>query len=187
MTFLYTVRGTYDKSYNEGDILSWEKYIEWSKLTHLTEVVSLDYSLNELLVEPDYNNGDDWAFFYVSGMYDTALFTSLDYVLKKAKKKEKFNLLAVIVEPNQDCQNIELDDYTFIGYDLLDKYFEHSALTNCGGYDETFLPSDLNTYGLIDDYTKAYDIHKRLLENNPNEGHADTNVIAIWRHSIIGR
>jgi hypothetical protein len=60
-------------------------------------------------------------------------------------------------------------------------------LTNCGGFDETFSPSDLNDMGLIDDFVKACDIKKRLLENHPNENHADTNVIAIWRHNVIGR
>ncbi len=74
-----------------------------------------------------------------------------------------------------------------LGYDLLDQDFGISALTNCGGFDETFLPEDLNKYGLIDDFAKAYDIKKRLLENNPEEHHADTNVIAVWRHRTIGR
>jgi len=60
-------------------------------------------------------------------------------------------------------------------------------LTNCGGFDETFLGSDLNDKGLIDDFVKAYDIKKRLLESNPELHHADTNVIAVWRHQTIGR
>ncbi len=78
-----------------------------------------------------------------------------------------------------------VDDYQFMGYDLLDQQFGNSALTNCGGFDETFLPADLNKYGLVDDYFKAYDIRKRLLENNPEVSHAKTNVIAIWRHKKI--
>lgn len=71
--------------------------------------------------------------------------------------------------------------------ELLDKDYGSSALTNCGGFNETFLPNDLNNFGLLDEYQKAYDIKKRLLENNPEEHHADTNVIAIWRHKSIGR
>jgi len=74
-----------------------------------------------------------------------------------------------------------------MGYDLLDQDFSISALANCGGFDETFLPADLNEKGLIDDFNKAYNIKKRLFENNPGEHHADTNVIAVWRHKTIGR
>lgn len=178
MTFLYTARDIYDKTYDE-DGMSWNKYIEWSKLKHLTELVSLDWMLNEILVEPDYDNADDWNYIHTVGQYHTGFFTTLDYTIKCLKAKGRFNLLTVVPEPDQDCKNINIDDYEFVGYDLLDKDFSISALTNCGGFDETFIPTDLNDKGLIEDFTKAYDIKKRLLENNPNEYHAATNVIAV--------
>ena len=186
MTFLYTARGTYNKTYN-GDGVSWEKYLEWSKLKHLTELVSLDGMLNETLVEPDYDNVSDWDYIHIVEQYQTGFFTMLDFVFKRLIAKDKFNLLTVVLEPDQDCKKINVDGYEFVGYDLLDQSFDISALTNCGGYDETFLPTDLNEKGLIDDFEKAYDIKKRLLENNPYEYHADTNVIAVWRHKTIGR
>jgi len=186
MIFLYTARGTYDKTYGE-DGMSWDKYIEWSKLTHLTELVSLDGMLNEILVEPDNDNADDWNFIYIIEQYQTGFFTTLEYVYKRLKPKNKYNLLTVVLEPDKDCKGINIDGYEFVGYDLLDQDFSISALTNCGGFDETFLPKDLNDKGLIDNFEKAYDIKKRLLENNPEEHHADTNVIAVWRNKTIGR
>ena len=186
MTFLYTARGTYDKTYN-GDGISWEKYLKWSKLKHLTELVSLDGMLNETLVEPDYSNAEDWDYIYTIGAYQTNYFTTLDFVFKRLKAKDKFNLLAITLEPEIDCNEIDVEGFEFVGYDLLDQDFSTSALTNCGGFDETFLPTDLNEKGLIDDFEKAYDIKKRLLENNPYEYHADTNVITVWRHKTIGR
>ena len=143
MTFLYTARGTYDKTYNEGG-MSWDKYIEWSKLTHLTELVSLDGMLNEILVEPDYDNADDWDCIYIVEQYQTGFFTRLEFVFKRLKPKDKFNLLTVVLEPDQDCKDVKIDDYEFVGYDLLDQDFSISALSNCGGFDETFLPTDLN-------------------------------------------
>jgi hypothetical protein len=136
MIFLYTARGTFDKTYDEG-IMSWEKYIEWSRLTHLTEVVSLDGILNELLVEPDYDNADDWNFIYVVDQQQTGFFTTLDYVFKRLKAKHKFNLTVVLV-PDQDCKAIGVDGYEFVGYDLLDQDFGITALTNCGGFNESF-------------------------------------------------
>jgi hypothetical protein len=186
MTFLYTSRGTYDKNY-EGTDMSWEKYKEWSRLSHLTELVSLDGMLNEILVEPDYNNADDWKYIHTDGQWQTNFFTSLNYVLEKTRQKNHFNLLTVVINPEQDCRNVNVDGFDFIGYDLLDQDYGISALSNCGGFDETFLPKELNHLGLIDDYNKAFDIQKRLLINNPEEHHADTNVIAVWRHKTIGR
>ena len=186
MTFLYTAKGTYDKTYDE-DGISWDNYIEWSKLTHLSELVSLDGMLNEILVEPDYDNPEDWNFIYMADQYQTDFFTTLEYVFKRLKPKDKFNLLTVVISPEEDCKDIKIDNYEFVGYDLLDQNFTISALSNCGGFDETFLPTDLNDKGLIDEFAKAYDIKKRLLINNPEEHHADTNVIAVWRHKTIGR
>lgn len=186
MTFLYTARGTYGKNYDE-DGMSWDKYIEWSRLTHLKELVSLDGMLNEILVKPDYNDVDDWNYIHVVELYQTGFFTTLDYVFKRLNKKGKFNLLTVVLEPDNECNKINVDGYEFIGYDLLDQDFSISALSNCGGFDETFLPTDLNDKGLIDKLEKAYHIKKQLFENNPDEHHADTNVIAVWRHKTTGR
>jgi hypothetical protein len=60
-------------------------------------------------------------------------------------------------------------------------------LTNCGGFDETFLPEDLNSYGLISDYEEAISIQKNLLLNNPLEDHADCALFEVWRHQSMGR
>ena len=88
MTFLYAARGTYDKTYGE-DGMSWAKYLTWSKLTHLTELVSLDGMLNEDLVEPDYDNADDWDFIHIVGSYQTGFFTTLDYVFRRATNSKE--------------------------------------------------------------------------------------------------
>jgi hypothetical protein len=186
MIFLHTAKRRFDESYRK-DGHTWDDYIKWSKLNHLTEVVSLDGILNEDLVERDPGDPDYWNFIYVDGQCLTDFFTSLEYVLQKTKTVEEFNLLTVVVNPTQDCKGILLHDYEFMGYDLLDRDYCNSALTNCGGFDETFLPADLNQFGLIDDYEKAHSMKRRLLKNNPESYNADTNVIAVWRHKTIGR
>src|SRR5688572_6259059 len=165
MTFLYTATETFDRTYfkvgkscdREGKCCydkSWNSYIEWSKMYHLSEVVSLDGMLNETLVEPDYDDGDDWNFIHCD-VWQTHFYTTVDYVLKRMIPQEKFNLLTVAVKPDRDCKDINVDGYEFVGYDLLDKEYGNSALTNCGGFDETFLGSDLNDKGLIDHFTKS--------------------------------
>lgn len=36
--------------------------------------------------------------------------------------KDNFNFLAVVVNPEQDCSLVEMPDYDFVGYDVLEKY-----------------------------------------------------------------
>ena len=95
---------------------------------------------------------DDWNFIHLVGQIQTGFFTTPDYVFKRLKANSKFNLLSVVIEPEQDCSEIKIRDYEFVGYDLLDQDFSISALTNCGGFDESFLSTDLNEKGLIDDF-----------------------------------
>ncbi|MFV0234150.1 hypothetical protein OBK30_14005 [Empedobacter falsenii] len=185
MKLLFAARGKYDE--NTNDEFSWEKYKEWSKLFHLEELVSLDGLLNEDLVEPNYDNEDDWNNIHIVDMVQTSFYNNLEYVLNKISLNDKFNLLAVEVGPIQERSNYDLQDYEFIGYDLLDQDYSISALTNCGGFDESFLPSDLNSKGLIDSLEKARIVQKKLFENNPEEHHADTNIIAVWRNIKIGK
>jgi hypothetical protein len=119
--------------------MSWDKYIEWSGLPQLTELISVDGMLNEALIEPDRHSTEDWKYIVTDNEFETGFFTSLDYVLKKIKDIKSFNLLAVVIEPTQDCAGAIIDQFNFIGYDLLDKDYNVSALSNCGGIDETFL------------------------------------------------
>lgn len=186
MTFLYAATEIFDNTCDSGS-LSWKEYVEWSRLYQLVELVSLDSMLNASLVDPDLGGEEDWSYVHTYGQYVTGFYTSFDFVFSKLKQEGRFNLLAVVVEPNQDCAVVVIDGYEFVGYDLLDKSFGVSALTNCGGFDETFLPSDLNKYGLVSDFLTACDIKKRLPENNPAEYHANTYLIAVWRHKEIGR
>lgn len=150
-------------------------------------MVSLDGMLNEELVDPNYNSAEDWENIHVIDNVQTGFYHSVDFVLNKMMNRDRFNLLAVLIDPPQDCSGIHLEGYEFVGYELLDQYFFNSALTNCGGFDETFLPSELNTKGLISDFNRAIEVQKSLLINNPNEDHADINCIAVWRHRKIGR
>ncbi len=186
MEFLYTALGVMDKNYHRYG-KGWDEYIEWIKLPHLKEVVSLDGMLNDPIFEPDYNDSDVWNFIHSIGLRQTGFYTSQDYVLQNCKNYDHVNLLTVVISPGQDCRYIEVDDYEFMGYELLDDWFGTSVLTNCGGFNEPILPTEINEYGLVDDYVAAYAISKRLWENNPEHGHAKTNVIAVWRHKTIGR
>ena len=181
----YTARNTFDPDYHVA--FSWEKYIEWSKLFHLKELVSLDSMLNEVAFEPERETEEDWNFIITDESYETGFFTSLEYVLEHTTDKKKYNLIAATKEPDKNKRENLSDEFEFLGYDLLDKDYSISALTNCGGFDETFKPSDLNEYGLVTDYSRARQIQKDLVKNNPEEYHADCYLFEIWRHKEIGR
>jgi hypothetical protein len=164
----------------QGQDMNWPGYIAWSQLRHLKEVITLDSILGQQVVERD-NQLDaeylDWEDFIPN------LYISLDYLLSKLQTRDpsSYNLLAVTKEPTAPCETIPIAGFDFIGYDLLDIYGDVSALTNCGGFDNAFLPIDLNEYGLLSTYEKAYLIKEELIKNNPDESHANCYVWAIWR------
>ncbi len=184
MKIYYTARESFEK---KSDPKGWEFYQKGSRLKHCTEIVSVDSLLNNYLVEADLNDGKTYDYLLYSERNDTGLYYDLQFVLQNVYVEHPYNLMACVVNPDQDCSKFNIENFEFVGYDLLDKSYDISALTNCGGFPETFLLSDQNQYGLIDDFEKAFDIKKRLLENNPHEFHADCNVIALWRHKTIGR
>ena len=180
----YTAREVYDKDFKPG--FSWENYVSWSRLTHLSELVSLDGLLNGLAFEPDFNSEEELKNTVTEDHLITQFFYSKDYVRKKTRHLEYFNFLAVIKEPDSDKQKLS-EEFEFIGYDLIETEGDISALTNCGGFDESFLPMDLNEYGLISDWDQAKKIQNDLLVNNPGEHHADCYLYEVWRHQTIGR
>ncbi len=169
-----------------GDEFSWEKYVEWSKLTQLKELVSLDGLLNGLAFEPDFDSEKDWNYIVTDQNMVTIFFNSKKYVLEKVKDLKHFNFLAVVKNPSKEKVELEAD-FEFVGYDLIEKGGDISALTNCGGFYETFSPTDLNELGLISEYDKAKKIQSELLINNPAEHHADCYLYEVWRHKKIGR
>ncbi len=180
----YTALQTYDSDHKHG--FSWNEYLEFSQLFHLKELVSLDGILNRLIFTPDLDAAEDWDHIITDQGMVMFYFNSLDYVLEKAKDVAYFNLLAVVKQPNKEKADLATH-FDFIGYDLIDKGGDTSALTNCGGFDETFLPKDLNNYGLISDYDKAKTIVAELQIHNPDHPHSDCYLFEVWRHKTIGR
>lgn len=182
---LYTARKVFDME--TIGVEKWNEYIKWSRLKQLKEVVSLDCQLNGLVFKVNHSEDGDWDFIITDDMYETDLFNSFDFVLNKSKEFKKFNFIAAIKSPN-GSQKKELEsEYEFMGYELLDYFYEHSALTNCGGFDESFQVEELNEYGLIEKLERAVEVQENLLKNNPEENHADCNLFEIWRHKTIGR
>lgn len=187
MEIYYTARACFGADYDESG-LGWGGYAKWQAKPQLTEVVTLDSTLNKSLIEVENDSPAYWDNVVTHDVHSTDFFKSLEYVLSKVQHKERFNLLAVALEPAEDCGKIVLDDFEFVGYDLLDREWgDISSLTNCDGFIMSHTKDDLNEYGLLKEFEKAYETKAKLLENNPGHGHEDTDVVALWRHRTIGR
>ena len=68
-----------------------------------------------------------------------------------------------------------------MGYDLMDQDVGNSALTNCGGFDDVFAGSELNSVGLLGNFARAVEVREELKRAYPQERHADCDVWAIYR------
>jgi hypothetical protein len=186
MAIYYAARETFDKG-TDKDSKNWNSYIAWRGFTHLSEVISLDSLLNKNLIKIESYSAEDWEQAVIHDQCVTGLFKTLEPVLSKVRLVEKFNLLAVEIEPAEACNNKEPEGFEFAGYDLMDKWFDISSLTNCSGFEQSYSSADINAYGLLKDWEQAYRIKEKLLETNSGHPHSDTYVIAIWRHKTIGR
>lgn len=119
---------------------------------------------------------------------DSLLFPDSDKTLLDEKSAKLQNIeygkqilyVLLIENPKTVLFADNIDNFIFCGYDLADEY-EISALTNCGGFDETFTYQNLNSFGLISDFAIAQKIKIELSDNNPDEEHANCLIFAIWR------
>lgn len=175
MNALFTAVNRFDP--NCGD--AWTKYVAWSGLTHLKEVVSLDGILCPAVIKELID--EDWQH-NVHEDYKVFLFRDVDYLLSRVTDHDRVNFLAIMQNPTaEDLRSFSDLRFEFCGFDLVDAHGDISALVNCGGFDKAFSKIDLSKCGLVTDHARAMEIHRRLPLEYPNEHHAECNVWAIWQ------
>jgi hypothetical protein len=164
---------------------AWPGYVQWIKLVHLTEVVGLDCALcpTAAVAESDLDWQRSVYVEYVSGVFD-----DWGYALGKVPQDSdlsRLQLIAVLREPaGAELQASAPDGFDHLGFDLIEEATGISALTNCGdAFGLVLSPSDLNAHGLVANMERAYAIRDQLLQEYPDEPHADCTVWAIWRRS----
>ena len=162
---------------SDGD--RWQKYIEWAKIPALTEIVGLDGMLcPTLLAEIEH---DDWNHI-VNESFRLDYFYDLDYLLGRVAGLSRRNILGLYRNPEA---HIDLapaaGGFEFLGYELIEEMTQISALTNCGGFPNSFSNVELNNYWLICEFTRACAVRKSLALANPDEPHAQCEMYAIWR------
>ncbi|MBI9051643.1 MAG: hypothetical protein JEZ00_19625 [Anaerolineaceae bacterium] len=175
MEIWYTTTEKFDPSWGT----TWDKYIEWIKLSQLVEVISLcsfhhPDELYELIDE-------DWKY-NIHQDYRISYFTDLNYLLKRfSGKQNRTNILAVCLEPEFDVRDSLSDSrFVFQGYDLVGKG-DPSAITNCGDFDGAFRKSDVSSLGLFDSFDFAKDVQNHLNTIFPISEHTNTELWAIWK------
>jgi len=172
---LYIVTKRFDPSCGE----SWDRYVAWSGLAQLSEVVSLDSSLcpsvlREILA-------DDWPHI-VNEDFMTSYFTDLDYLLSRCGDVADRNLLCVFRNPDKHpSPPSDALEFRFEGYDLVDVHGDISALANCGGFPLAFANAELSSRGLLSSLERAQQVQRALKDHYPDEGHADCHLWAVFR------
>lgn len=157
----------------------WDKYLAWSRLAHLTEVVTLDSGLCPLVI--DEVRDDDWPH-VVNEDFMLHCFTDLDHLLRRCGGVADRNLLCVFLEPAEHpTPPGNAPPFAFEGHDLVDVHGGISALTNCGGFPLAFCGDELSEHGLIPSLARARQVQAALRRHYPREPHADCHVWSVFR------
>lgn len=165
--------------FDSSDGAKWNNYVDWAKIPNLCEVVSLDGMLCSHL--PEEMCDEDWQHI-VNESFRLGYFYDLDYLVGRVADKPRRNILGLYRNPETHITTSPgPGDFVFLGYDLIEEETQISALTNCGGFPETFSNDELNEYGLVPSFTRAREIQQLLAKQHPEESHAQCEMYAIWR------
>ncbi|MFN0313946.1 MAG: hypothetical protein ACKVQA_02745 [Burkholderiales bacterium] len=158
---------------------AWATYVRWSGLTQLDEVVSIDSTLNPVVLKE--MKSHYWP--YVPNEHAMfGLFADLGFLLKEIAQIPERNLLCVFLNPSEPPTPPQAPvRFEFLGYDLVEAGGSISALTNCGGFPGAFSNTELSCKGLLSSHARALDVQAKLRALYPEEHHADCDVWAIAR------
>jgi hypothetical protein len=157
---------------------AWDKYVAWSGLKQLKEVVSLDGMLCPTVLR---ETKDDYWPHIANEDFMLRFFVDFDFLMNQLTDVEIKNVLCVFRNPPRHPQAPSFADFQFLGYDLVDRECSVSALTNCGGFPDVFTNSELSPVGLLPDFSRAIEIQQKLRSLHPDEHHANCNMWAIFR------
>lgn len=160
----------------------WKRYVDWSGLNHLDEIVSLDGMLcPPILTEI---KADYWDHI-VNEDFLLGYFVDLDFMLGELKGRAslaELNVLCVYRNPPSEPASPAGEvQWQPLGYDLIDVQSAVSALTNCGGFPLAFDNHELSRQGLIPSHERALAVQDRLKMAYPEERHAQCDVWALFR------
>jgi hypothetical protein len=159
---------------------SWNSFIQFSGLTQLKELVSLDSALCPTILPT--SKAEYWPHI-VTEDHMLNFFLDFDFLIEQIKNIERKNVLCVFRNPQQMPTAPSAANFKFIGYDLLEVNGGSgiSALTNCGGFPDVFANAELSEVGLLTDFGRASKVQSLLRSLHPNDPHANCDLWAIFR------
>lgn len=177
---LFIVTKRFDPGCGDG----WLRYVAWSKLDQLTEVVSLDSCLCPPVVGEI--RDEDWPHI-VDEEFMLDYFVDLDYLLRRCGGVADRNLLCVFRNPKEHpMPPADPYEFRFEGCDLVDVHGGISALTNCGGFPLAFSNDELTSHGLLPSLGRARDVQHALRQHYPLEDHGNCHVWSVFRATQQG-
>lgn len=171
--------------------ISWKDFIGLTGLVNLNEVVSVDNILCPSLIEV--LTPEDWSH-NVHDDFRTYFFWDIKYLIKRAMDFPTGNLLALLEDPMRSGIGTRhfgvgvlpsCEGFVFKGYDIVDEDYHASLLTNCGGFPDVFQGTELNSCGLIERQSRAYEIKIDLMKKHYDNPHTKCIVLAVWRNEQV--
>ena len=164
--------------FSPEDGAKWDKYLKWSGLTQLQELVSLDGMLCPTIL-PEIK--DDYWPHIVNEDFMLAYFLDFDFLMTQVAGIARKNVLGVFRNPVAQPVPPPVAEFEFLGYELVDLQNAASALTNCGAWPDVFDKSELSPFGLLPELERALDVQAMLRSLYPDEPHAQCHVWAVFR------
>jgi hypothetical protein len=156
----------------------WARFIEWSGLSQLKEVVFDPILCPPVLPEI---KAEYWPHI-VNEDFMLQFFVNYDFFREQIAGIPAKNVLCVVRNPDgQPALPASLGSFTFLGFDVVDVQSSASALTNCGGFPDVFDNTELSPHGLLMSHARALEVKARLHEKHPHEPHGECHVWAIFR------
>jgi hypothetical protein len=145
----------------------WADYIQWSGFQHLRELVSTDHMLCPAVLDELIDA--DWDY-NIHADFKTYFFHDVEYLKRRITfDPARHNILSLIERPSSPT--VADHNFEFCGYDILDSFDSVSVLTNCGAFPDVFDASEVNQYGLLDDFSRSLEIAAQLRKAEPDDPH----------------
>lgn len=162
---------------------NWQEYKTWIQLNQLEEVISLDPMLCPSLIPDNSEDPEFWDSVFIDDQLMTDFHKNLEYAIGHIRSEFNglCNVICTLQNPIAACPQKLDNGFIFVGYDLLDRDYGASALSNCGGFYDVYSPLDINEYGLFSDFDLATSVQMKLRAAYPEEHHADCHLWALYR------
>lgn len=164
--------------FDPSDGQKWQDYCHWAKIPNLVELISLDSLLCRRIISEFLP--EDWTHI-VNENFRLNYFHDFNHLMRRTANARRRHVLGVYRNPRSHIQQAPAEDFSFVGYDLIEEATQISALTNCGGFADSFSNDELNRFGLVDAFGRAKEIHRSLRKRHPEEHHAVCELYAIWK------